>query len=94
MAVAAYIAHSLHSDDVLFHWSDSALLAILQGRANQRILTAELQRIASLNREITIKMGGRSVMLRIPLNLEITPIAGLREADDLYKIARERVQTS
>jgi GGDEF domain-containing protein len=91
MAVAAYITHSLHRDDVIYHWSDSILLAILQGRANQQLLSAELQRIASLNREITIKIGRRIIMLRIPLEFDITPIARLREADDLYKIVRERV---
>jgi GGDEF domain-containing protein len=89
-AVSSYLTHSLHSDDAVYHWSNSTLLAILQGRPSQQILTAELQRIATSNRETTIKIGGRTIMLRIPLEFEITPISKLRVAADLYKIARER----
>jgi GGDEF domain-containing protein len=90
MAVSSYITHNLHSDDTVYHWSNSTLLGILQGRPSRQILTAELQRIATSNRETTIKIGGRTIMLRIPLEFEITPISKLRVAADLYKIARER----
>jgi GGDEF domain-containing protein len=93
MAVAAFITHSLRSEDSIYHWSDSTLLAILQGRGSQQVLTAELNRIASMNRDITIEIGGRTIMLRIPLDFDITPISSLQDADDLSKIARERVRT-
>jgi len=87
MAVAAFLTQSLHSDDAIYHWSDSSLLAILQGRANEQILTAELERIAMQNRETTVNIGGRSTMLRIPITFDLTPIERLKSADDLYKIA-------
>ena len=58
MAVSALITHSLRSDDFIYHWSDSTLLAILQERGSQQVLTAELHRIAAMNREITIEIGG------------------------------------
>lgn len=90
MAVSAYLTASLHSDDSIYHWTDASLLAILQGRANEAILTAELQRIASHNSEINIKIGERMVMLRIPLSFEITQIAKLRNAEDLYVVSREK----
>jgi GGDEF domain-containing protein len=93
MAVSAYITNSLHNDDSIYHWSDSTLLAILRGRGSQQVLTAELNRLASMNREITIQIGGRTIMLRIPLEFDITPISQLKDADDLYRIARERVRT-
>jgi GGDEF domain-containing protein len=86
MAVAAFLTQSLHSDDAIYHWSDSSLLAILQGRANEQILTAELERIAMQNRETTVNIGGRSTMLRIPITFDLTPIERLQSADDLYKI--------
>jgi len=86
MAVAAFLTQSLHSDDAIYHWSDSSLLAILQGRANEQILTAELERIAMQNRETTVNIGGRSTMLRIPITFDITPIERLHSADDLYKV--------
>jgi GGDEF domain-containing protein len=86
MAVAAFLTQSLHSDDAIYHWSDSSLLAILQGRANEQILTAELERIAFQNRETSVNLGGRATMLRIPISFDLTPIERLQSADDLCKI--------
>ncbi|MGD0480608.1 MAG: diguanylate cyclase [Terracidiphilus sp.] len=86
MAVSAFLTQSLHSDDAIYHWSDSSLLAILQGRANDQILAAELERIAMQNRETTVNIGGRATMLRIPITFDVTPIERLKSADDLYKI--------
>jgi GGDEF domain-containing protein len=86
MAVSAFLTQSLNSDDAIYHWSDSSLLAILQGRANDQILTAELDRIAMQNRETTVNIGGRPTMLRIPITFDLTPIERLKTADDLYKI--------
>jgi GGDEF domain-containing protein len=86
MAVSAFLTQSLHSDDAIYHWSDSSLLAILQGRANDQILTAELERIAMQNRETTVNIGGRPTMLRIPITFDLTPIERLKSADDLCKI--------
>jgi GGDEF domain-containing protein len=86
MAVSAFLTESLNSDDAIYHWSDSSLLAILQGRANDQILTAELERIAMQNRETSVNIGGRATMLRIPITFDLTPIERLKSADDLYKI--------
>jgi GGDEF domain-containing protein len=86
MAVAAFLTQNLHSDDAIYHWSDSSLLAILQGRANEQILAAELDRIAVRNRETTINIGGRAIMLRIPITFDLTPITRLSRPEDLYKI--------
>ena len=86
MAVSAFLTESLHSDDAIYHWSDSSLLAVLLGRANDQILTAELERIAMQNRETTVNIGGRATMLRIPITFDLIPIERLKSADDLYKI--------
>jgi hypothetical protein len=90
MAVSAFLTSSLHGDDSIFHWSESSLLAILQGRANEPILTAELNRILSQNRESSIKVEGRSIMLRIPLSFDLTPISRLRTAEDLYRLSTQQ----
>jgi GGDEF domain-containing protein len=87
MAVSAYLTAGLQSDDSIYHWSDSALLAILQGRPSEMILTAELERIISQNRESTINMAGRAIMLRIPLSFQITAINRLRTPEDLLRIS-------
>jgi GGDEF domain-containing protein len=87
MAVSAYLTAGLQSSDSIYHWSDSALLAILLGRPNEQILTAELNRIIAQNRESSINVAGRAIMLRIPLTFEITPISHFKNADDLLRIA-------
>lgn len=86
IAVAEYITHSLHGDDMVYHWSDSRLLAILQGRANEMILTAELNRLSGHNRDFMVQVGGRTIMLRIPLSFETIPFSRFKSADDLYKL--------
>jgi GGDEF domain-containing protein len=87
MAVSAFLTQSLHSDDATYHWSDSSLLSILQGRVNEQILAAELERIVLKNRETSVKIGGRTTMLRIPITFDITPIDRLETAEDLLKIS-------
>ena len=91
MAVSAFLTASLHSEDSIYHWSDSSLLAVLQGRPSEPILAAELQRIASQNRDSSIQVAGRSIMLRIPLAFELTPINRLRSADDLYRLSTHQM---
>lgn len=86
MAVSSFLTESLNSDDAIYHWSDSSLVAILRGRANDQILTAELERIAMQNRETTVTIGGRATMLRIPITFDLIPIERLKSPDDLYKI--------
>lgn len=86
MAVSAFLTQNLHSDDQTYHWSDSSLLSILQGRVNEQILTAELERIVLKNRETSVNIGGRNTMLRIPITYDITPIDRLESPEDLLKI--------
>jgi GGDEF domain-containing protein len=86
MAVAAFLTHNLHGNDAVFHWSDSSLLVILEGRPSEQILSAELQRIVAQNRDITVNIEKRTVMLRIPLEFDLTSIACLHSAEDLYKL--------
>lgn len=85
MAVSNYLTESMHAEDKTFHWSDSSLMAIVHNRANRQILEAEVARIVALNKNITIQIGGRTVMLRIPMEYEIMPISAFRAAEDLEK---------
>jgi GGDEF domain-containing protein len=92
MAVSAFLTSSLHGDDAIYHWSESSLLAVLQGRPSEQILAAELQRIASQNRDSSINVAGRNIMLRIPLAFELTSINRLRTADDLYRLSTTQIR--
>jgi len=87
MSVSAFLTAGLQSDDAIFHWSDSALLAILRGRYSEFMVSAELDRVIAQNRESSINVAGRAIMLRIPVTFELTPINRLRTADDLLKIS-------
>ncbi len=87
MAVSAFLTAGLESTDAIYHWSDTALLAILQGRYSEYIVSAELDRIISQNRESSINVAGRPIMLRLPISFEVTPINRLRTADDLLRIS-------
>jgi GGDEF domain-containing protein len=91
MAVSAFLTANLHSDDTIFHWSDSSLLVVLEGRPSEQILTAELQRIVAQNREISIQVGSHTVMLRIPLEFDTISISRLQSAEDLYKLSPEHM---
>jgi len=89
MAISAFLTQNLRSDDAIYHWSDSSLLVILQGRANEQVLNAELRRIAARNRDISVTIDGRTIMLRVPIDYKLLPIAGLRTTDDLRKLSEE-----
>lgn len=87
MAVSAYLTASLRSDDVVYHWSDSSLLAILQSPYSEKVLSAAMRRVIDNNRDIAIQINERSVMLRIPLEFELVPISRLRTPEDIFRIA-------
>jgi len=86
MAIAAFLTHSLRSDDAIYHWSDSTVLAVLETPASLQQVTAAMRRIVDNNRDITIQIGGRTVMLRVPMDFEITSISRLTTAEDLHKL--------
>ena len=87
MAVSAFLTNRLESDDAIYHWNDTTLLAIFEGRNNKGVLSKELERIASQNRDITINIDGRTVLIRVPLAFELSPVSGFRSGDDLYRFS-------
>lgn len=89
MAVSACLTAGLPSEDTIYHWSDSSLVAILLNRPNEHLLNAELRRIAAKNSDINVNIGGRSIMLRIPITFDLTPIDSFKTADDLYKLSMQ-----
>jgi uncharacterized protein with NAD-binding domain and iron-sulfur cluster len=87
MAVSAFLTANLRRNDAIYHWSDSSLLSILQGRVTEQILGAELEHMAMKNNETTVVVAGKPTMLRIPITFEIYPIEKLQSADDLQTLA-------
>jgi hypothetical protein len=88
MAVAALFSSNLNSEDRMYHWSDSSLVGILANRYIEENVTAELERIAMRNRDISITVGGRTIILRVPLVFHFFPFAKFRKAEDLYKLTQ------
>ncbi len=89
MAVAAFLTHALRSDDTIYHWSDTSLLAILKSSASHKAILAAIQRIIDSNRDITIQVDNHTVMVRVPLDFEVFPISVLQTPNDLYKLLPE-----
>lgn len=87
MAVSAFLTERLESDDAIYHWNDTTLLAIFEGRNSKGVLSKELERIASQNRDITINVNDRTVLIRVPLAFELSPVSGFHSGDDLYKFS-------
>jgi hypothetical protein len=90
MAVAAFLTQNLSSDDNIYHWSESSLVAICERRIREDILNAEWNRVLARNRDFTIRIGGRNIMLRIPIALELIPVSQINSADDLQMLLAER----
>ena len=90
MAVSAFLTQNLSSEDSIYHWSESSLLAICERRIREDILTAEWNRVLGRNRDFTIRIGGRNIMLRIPIALEVFSISQMGSADDLKAVLAER----
>ena len=88
MSVSSQLTADLHNDDNVYHWSDSSLLAILTGRSCEEHVVAELERSASRNRDITVTVRGRVIMLRIPLVFELAPFSRFKYAEDLHKFSK------
>jgi GGDEF domain-containing protein len=92
MAVSAFLTQNMRVEDTVYHWSESSLLAICDRKVRQDILTAELNRMLSRNRDFTIKIGDRTIMLRIPVDLHLDPISHFASADELHRLTMERPQ--
>jgi len=90
MSVAAFLTQNLSGEDSIYHWSESSLVAICERRIRADILTAEWNRVLARNRDFTICIGGRNIMLRIPIHLEVFPLSQVSTADDLKQLLAER----
>jgi hypothetical protein len=86
MAVSAFLIENLRREDSVYHWSESSLLAVCDRQIREEILAAELSRMLARNRDFTLHVGNRSVMLRIPVDLSLYPISHFSSADDLQKL--------
>jgi GGDEF domain-containing protein len=90
MAVSAFLIDNLRAEDSVYHWSESSLLVVHDRKIREDILLAELNRVLQRNRDFTIQIGDSTIMLRIPIELELFPIDTLKSADDLQKIPARR----
>ncbi len=86
MAVSAFLANSMSDSDSIYHWSESALIGVCETKLRQEMVMAELNRILAHNRDFTIKVGDRTIMLRIPVELQVFPVSQFQSADELNKL--------
>jgi len=90
MAVAAFLTQNLSSHDSIYHWSESSLVVVCERRIREDVLSAEWNRVLARNRDFTISIGGRNIMLRIPIYLELISASQIDAADDLQELLAER----
>jgi len=90
MAVSAFLIENLRGEDSVYHWSESSLLAVCDRKIHEDILFAELSRVLQRNRDFTIQIGDSTIMLRIPIDMELFPIDTFESAEDLQKIPAKR----
>ncbi len=90
MAVSAFLIETMRSEDTVYHWSESSLLAVCDRKVREDIITAELNRVLAHNRDFTIKIGDRTIMLRIPIDMQLFPITYFNSAEDLQHLPSER----
>ena len=90
MAVSAFLIQNMRAEDSIYHWSESSLLAVCDRKIPEDILAAELNRVLARNREFTINIGDRTIMLRIPVELQLFPISEFGCADDLQRLPSGR----
>jgi GGDEF domain-containing protein len=94
MAVSAFLIESLRREDVIYHWSESSLLVVCDRKVREDILAAELNRVLARNRDFTIKIGQRLIMLRIPIDLKLIPISEIGSADNLHDLLTDRTASA
>jgi GGDEF domain-containing protein len=90
MTVSAFLIQNMRSEDSVYHWSESSLLAVCDRKVREDILAAELNRVLARNRDFTINIGERAIMLRIPIDLQIYPITQFATVEDLQNLFKPR----
>ncbi len=90
MAVSACLIQNMRAEDTVYHWSETSLLAVCDRKVSEEILAAEFNRVLARNREFTIMIGQRAIMLRIPVELELFPINQFPSAEALLEIGAMR----
>jgi len=93
MAVSAFLIENMRNEDIVYHWSESSLLAVCDRKVREDILVAELNRVLARNRDFTISIGDRTIMLRIPIELQLFPVSQFGSADDLQQLPVARTRT-
>ena len=90
MAVSAFLIQNMRAEDTVYHWSESSLLAVCDRKVREDMVAAELNRVLARNRDFTINIGDRAIMLRIPIELQLFPVNHFESADDLQKLSASR----
>jgi GGDEF domain-containing protein len=87
MAIAANLTAHLPSTDLVYHWSDATLLAIVPRRVSEIMLSAELERIVAQSCENAIQIDNRSIMIRVPINFDIISTHRVHKPEDLLRLS-------
>ena len=90
MTVAAFLMENIRREDTIYYWSESSLLAVCDRKVREEMISAEFNRVLARNRDFTLQVGERAIMLRIPIEMQLYPVEQLKSVDDLLKLAEAR----
>lgn len=90
MTVAAFLAENLRHEDTVYYWSESSLLAVCDRKVREEMISAEFNRILARNRDFTLQIGERNIMLRIPIAMQLYPIQQFESPDDVLHLNEAR----
>jgi len=90
MTVASFLTETLRHEDTVYYWSESSLLAVCDRKIREEMISAELNRVLARNRDFTLQIGDRSIMLRIPIELQLCPLHQFETAEDVLRLSEAR----
>ncbi|HEY9127530.1 MAG TPA: hypothetical protein VIM62_10410 [Acidobacteriaceae bacterium] len=95
MTIAHFLDENLRHEDTVYYWSESSLLAVCDRKVREEMISAELNRVLARNRDFSLQIGGRYIMLRIPIAMQLLPIQQFETPDELLHLnegrGRERI---
>lgn len=91
MSVSSQLVQGMQSADRLYHLDKDVLMGILMNRPSREFAIGEMNRVAAQNRELTMRLEGRTVMLRVPISVTLHFILDYQTADEILAACKQFV---
>jgi ActR/RegA family two-component response regulator len=82
-STAQFLLHALTANDRLFHWSRDVLMMVVKRPVSVASVRMEITRLLLDQREYTIEVSGRRIMLAAPTTFDPLPVSKFSTFDDM-----------